>query len=77
MLVLSRKREESIRIGGDVVVAVLEIHGRRVRLGVEAPAQLRVLRSELTTAVARPPDRMSQPIVAQNKVHEFAQRLNR
>ncbi len=57
MLVLSRKREESIRIGGDVVVTVLEIRGGRVRLGVEAPTQIRVLRSELTTAVARPSDR--------------------
>ena len=62
MLVLNRKCEESIRIGRDIVVTVLEIRGTRVKLGFEVPTQIRVLRSELITAVARPPDHMTQPI---------------
>jgi carbon storage regulator CsrA len=47
MLVLTRKRGEQLVIDGDVVVQVLSISGRRVRLGVQAPAGTRVVRREL------------------------------
>ncbi len=47
MLVLSRKVSESILIGDDVVVTVISIQGNRVRLGVHAPMDTKVIRSEL------------------------------
>jgi carbon storage regulator len=48
MLVLSRRQSERITLGNSIVVTVVRIAGDRVRLGIEAPAELRVLRSELT-----------------------------
>ena len=47
MLVLSRKKNESIVIGDNIVVKVVEVHGNRVRLGIEAPADVVVNRGEL------------------------------
>jgi carbon storage regulator CsrA len=47
MLVLSRKSTERIQIGDRVVVTVLEIRGNNVRIGISAPREIRVLRSEL------------------------------
>ena len=47
MLVLSRKANESIMIGQDIKVEVLEIRGNVVRLGIKAPREISVVRSEL------------------------------
>jgi carbon storage regulator len=47
MLVLSRKRWESIFIGSDVRITVLKVEGNHVRLGIEAPDRVVVLRAEL------------------------------
>jgi carbon storage regulator len=46
VLVLSRKPKQSIVIGGDIVVTVLEVRGEQVRLGVSAPHSVRVYREE-------------------------------
>jgi carbon storage regulator CsrA len=48
MLVLTRKRSESIRIGNDIVIKVIQTGRGTVKLGIEAPAHVRVLRAELT-----------------------------
>jgi carbon storage regulator len=48
MLVLSRKPNERIRIGDSIVLTVVKIHGGSVRLGIEAPPEVDVLRDELT-----------------------------
>jgi carbon storage regulator len=47
MLVLSRKPEEKILIADHIAITVLSVHGNRVRLGIDAPPNCRVLRSEL------------------------------
>jgi carbon storage regulator len=47
VLNLSRKVGEKIRVGDDVTLSVLEIRGDRVRIGVEAPREVSVLRGEL------------------------------
>lgn len=47
MLVLTRKKMETIRIGEDIVVTVVQTGSGRVKLGIEAPANVRVLRGEL------------------------------
>jgi len=53
MLVLSRKKNERIVIGKDVLVSVVEIRGDKVRLGIEAPREVRVDRQEVADAIAR------------------------
>lgn len=52
MLVLARRSLESIRIGDEIEVRVLAIEGNRVKLGIVAPAAVRVARAELLAAVA-------------------------
>ena len=47
MLVLTRRIGEEIVIGGDIRVTVLEVHGNKVRIGVEAPKSVRVDRQEI------------------------------
>ncbi|MBM4000371.1 MAG: carbon storage regulator [Planctomycetes bacterium] len=47
MLVLSRKRDEEIVIGGDIRITVVEVSGNRVKLGISAPAEVPVHRAEL------------------------------
>lgn len=47
MLVLSRKAGERLLIGDDVVITVVRVAGNKVRLGVDAPQSVRVLRDEL------------------------------
>lgn len=47
MLVLSRKLGETLVIGPDITLTVVEVKGNRVRLGINAPQQLTVLRGEL------------------------------
>ena len=49
MLILSRKIGEQIRIAGDIVVVVKAIQGDRIKIGIEAPKTIRVLRGELQT----------------------------
>jgi carbon storage regulator len=51
MLILTRKVNESIRIGADVEVRILGVHGNQVRIGIEAPRAIEVMRTEL---VGRP-----------------------
>ncbi|MGB7735341.1 MAG: carbon storage regulator [Thermoguttaceae bacterium] len=47
MLVLSRRESERIRLGDSIVVTVVKLAGDRVRLGIEAPPDMRILRAEL------------------------------
>lgn len=51
MLCLSRKRNEAIVINDDIVVTVIEVRGDRVRLGVVAPKEVSVHRSEVHEAI--------------------------
>lgn len=54
MLVLRRKKDEKIVIDGNIVITVLEVRKNTVRLGIEAPEEILILRSELI--VPLPPD---------------------
>ena len=53
MLVLSRKKNESIVINNDITVVVVEIRGDKARLGVEAPKEVPVHRREVYDAIRR------------------------
>ena len=51
MLVLSRKSGESINLGNDIKIAILSVEGDRVRIGIEAPKDIKILRTELLQEV--------------------------
>jgi carbon storage regulator len=53
MLVLTRKLGEVIRVGDSVTVRVLEVKGNQVRLGVEAPSDVRIYREEVYRAIRK------------------------
>ncbi len=53
MLVLSRKKNESIIINNEITIVVVEIRGDKVRLGVEAPREVPVHRREVFDAIQR------------------------
>jgi len=48
-LVLTRRRDESIMIGHDIVVTILQVDGGKVRVGIRAPGDVTILREELYT----------------------------
>lgn len=45
MLILTRKPEEEIYIGSDIIIKVIEVKGKQVRLGIEAPHEIQIHRS--------------------------------
>lgn len=51
MLILTRKIDEAIRLGEDIRIVLVQIKGGQVRLGIECPPHVRVLREELYEAV--------------------------
>ncbi|HIQ23043.1 MAG TPA: carbon storage regulator [Planctomycetes bacterium] len=53
MLVLSRQRDESIIIGDNIIVTVVDIRGDKVRLGIDAPTEIPVHRREVYEAIQR------------------------
>jgi carbon storage regulator len=53
MLVLSRQRDESIMIGDNIVVTIVDIRGDKVRLGINAPTEIPVHRQEVYEAIQR------------------------
>jgi carbon storage regulator CsrA len=55
MLVLTRKLQERICIGDNITVTILRVKGQQVRIGIEAPRDVRVIRGEL------PPNAMARP----------------
>lgn len=57
MLILTRKESERIYLGDDIVLTVVRIGGDKVRIGVEAPSDLRVLRLELSEPDSQGPRR--------------------
>lgn len=53
MLVLSRYKDQSIYIGDDIVVTIVDVRGDRIRLGIEAPPNVPVHRQEIYEAIQR------------------------
>lgn len=52
MLVLSRKTGETIQIGDDIEIRILEVKGDTVRIGIEAPKSVDILRGELVQSIS-------------------------
>lgn len=65
MLVLTRKRDERVKIGHDVTLTIVEIRGDKVRLGIEAPQGVAIHRQEVYEAIQRGEVRGSRPPVAE------------
>ncbi|HLK11916.1 MAG TPA: carbon storage regulator CsrA [Candidatus Binatia bacterium] len=79
MLILTRKLGEVIRMGDSVTVRVLEVKGNQVRLGIEAPAEVRIYREEVYRAIRREnegaqledPERLDRAAIAwQNRIEK-------
>ena len=64
MLVLTRKLQEKIRIGDDITITVLKLKGKSVRLGIEAPSDVPVVRGELPAAQVDRATTITAPPVA-------------
>ena len=60
MIVLSRKRDESVVIGDDVVITVVDIRGDKVRLGIDSPKEMSVHRQEVYEAIQRETEEAGQ-----------------
>jgi carbon storage regulator len=54
MLVLSRKESQRVRLGNDIVLTIVRVSGDKVRLGIEAPSDLLILREELDSGQSPP-----------------------
>ena len=61
MLVLSRQRDESIMIGDEVEITIVDVRGDKVRLGINAPKHIPVHRREIYNAIQREKNKDAQP----------------
>lgn len=61
MLVLSRQRDESIMIGDDVEIIIVDVRGDKVRLGITAPKEIPVHRREIYDAIQREKGQKKEP----------------
>ena len=53
MLILSRKIDEKIQIGDNITLTIIDIHGEQVKIGVEAPKNIKVFRQEVFEAIQK------------------------
>lgn len=74
MLVLSRQRDETIMIGDDVQITIVDIRGDKVRLGITAPAHIAVHRKEVYEAIRREKQAAGQLKEGQPVVESLANR---
>lgn len=72
MLVLTRKSHESIKLGEDITITIVEVKGNSVRIGIEAPPHLRIYRKELYDKI-RSENILSAGLVIDdvNRINEF------
>lgn len=63
MLCLSRRTDQKIMIGDDIVVMILDINGDRVRIGIDAPDDVIILRDEIYNLIKPSDDNDSRPAV--------------
>ena len=67
MLVLSRKLNEEIHIGNNITITVLQVKGRVIRLGIEAPRDIRIIRGELSDHDVDSKSSQSLPMTEQHQ----------
>jgi carbon storage regulator len=74
MLVLSRQRDESIIIGDDIVITIVDVRGDKVRLGISAPPHISVHRKEIYEAIQRETGAGQRDKGGEGKVQSLANR---
>lgn len=74
MLVLSRQRDESIMIGDDVEIIIVDVRGDKVRLGITAPKSIAVHRREIYDAIQREKNEKKEAEKLQAKQEEEPQK---
>ncbi|NLK42344.1 MAG: carbon storage regulator CsrA [Planctomycetes bacterium] len=62
MLVLSRQKDESIMIGDDVEIVIVDVRGDKVRLGINAPRNIAVHRKEIYLAIQKEKEKENQKV---------------
>ncbi len=73
MLVLSRQRDESIMIGDDVEIIIVDVRGDKVRLGITAPKEIPVHRREIYDAIQREKNQKKEAQEKQEKQEKESQ----
>jgi carbon storage regulator len=73
MLVLSRQKDESIMIGDNVEITIVDVRGDKVRLGITAPKEIPVHRMEVYQAIQREKNAVTQPEPQPEKEHQQQQ----
>lgn len=73
MLVLSRQRDETIMIGDDIEITVVDIRGDKVRLGITAPNRIAVHRKEVYDAITRENEQAAR--ISGGDLQEIAQKI--
>ena len=76
MLVLSRQRDESIMIGDDVEIIIVDVRGDKVRLGITAPKEIPVHRREIYDAIQREKAEKKQALESENSEPVAKQKEN-
>lgn len=76
MLILSRKIDEKIKIGQDITLTIIEIHGDQVKVGVEAPKDVRVFRQEVFSAI-QSENKNAATAPSKNSLDKLSQLLNK
>ncbi len=71
MLVLSRKKNETISLGENIEITVVQVEGNRVKIGINAPDDVTILRGELNDSFVQP------PAIPQNRIRNRVRRNGR
>jgi carbon storage regulator len=75
MLVLTRKNNESIMIGGEIELTILSLEGDRVRLGIKAPSNIEIHRKELYLSIQEENNKATKSLNLFNK-KEISKKLS-
>jgi carbon storage regulator len=62
MLILSRRESERVHLGDEIVLTIVRVNGDKVRIGVEAPPHVKILRTELEVSLAEPEPALEQNV---------------
>ena len=75
MLVISRKENERIKIGDNIEIVIVEISKNQVKIGIEAPREVQILRSELIEEITSQ-NKKSSRIISDDKLKEISKVFN-
>lgn len=61
-MILSRRESERVHLGDEIVLTIVRVNGDKVRIGVEAPPHVKILRTELEVSLAEPEPALEQNV---------------